>query len=120
MGPLRVIPGSHKDLHVVRFHRESGSVRLAGPKRIELADVDVAELESKAIDIFPMQPGDVILLHGWTLHRSGMNTSPRARWVFNPRFSDLLDERVVANDWRVSRAGEPWVFAEYHPELVKE
>lgn len=120
MGPLRVIPGSHKDTHAVRFHRESAATRLAGPKRIELADADVADLEGRAIDIYPLNPGDVILLHGWTLHRSGINTSPRARWVFNPRYSDLLDERVVANDWRVSRAGEPWVFAEYHPELVKE
>jgi hypothetical protein len=67
-----------------------------------------------------MRPGDVVLLHGWTLHRSGRNISPRARWVFNPRYSDLLDERVVANDWRVSRVGEPWVFAEYHPDLVKD
>ena len=120
IGPLRVIPVSHKNEHAVRFHSELASVKLAGPKRIELADIDIAELESKAIDIYPMQPSDVILLHGWTLHRSGMNTSQRARWVFNPRYSDLLDERVVANNWRVSRAGEPWVFAEYHPELVKK
>lgn len=120
MGPLRVIPGSHREPHCVRFIKEAADKKLAGPKRIELADRDLTALEARAVDVWPMQPGDIILLHGWTLHRSGVNQSTKARWVFNPRYSDLLDSAIVTNDWRVSRAGDPWVFSEYHPELVAE
>jgi len=120
MGALRVIPGSHKQLHEVRFHKDLAAKKLSGPKRVELVNENLVELENRAIDICPVKLGDVILLHGWTLHRSGINRSKRARWVFNSRYSDLLDETILSKDWKVSRVGEPWVFQEYHPEMVKD
>lgn len=120
MGCMRVLPGSHRQPRKVRFKTDLGQKRFSAPKRIELAQVDIDDIEKRSVELPPLGPGDVVFLHGWLLHRSGHNSTSKARWICNPRFCDLLDEEFVRSGWRASRSGTPWVFQEQHPELVIE
>lgn len=120
MGPLRILPGSHRVIRPVRLLRELANVPFTGPKRIQLDAPDVAAFERDSVDLPPVGPGDVVLLHALTLHRSGRNGTDRARWIINPRYSDLLDAKVVARGWNVSRARNSFVFGEIYPEYVVE
>jgi len=120
MGNMRVVPGSHRAIRPVRLVKSLTGTAFAGPRKIELHDPDIEAFERDSIELPPVGPGDVVLLHAVALHRSGANGTDRARWIVNPRFSDLLDERVVSRGWNVSRAKNPYVFAEIHPEHVVE
>jgi ectoine hydroxylase-related dioxygenase (phytanoyl-CoA dioxygenase family) len=118
MGCMRVVPGSHRTIRKVRLMRELTNAPFAGPRKIQLHAPDIEAFERSAIELPSVGPGDVILLHALTLHRSGANETDRARWVVNPRFSDIHDRKVVARGWKVSRAKDPYVFQDLHPELV--
>ena len=118
MGNLKIIPGSHKKHWKIKFIESIAKKKFSGPKRVELVDVDVNDLEQQAIEVPDMSKGDLLLIHGWLLHRSGINVSNKARWICNPRFCDLMDNSLVNHGWRLSRVGNPWVFREYYPELV--
>ena len=120
MGCMRVLPGSHRQPRRVRFKTDLEQKRFSAPKRIELTHVDTDVLERESVELPALGPGDVVLLHGWLLHRSGHNDSPKARWICNPRFCDLWDREFVQSGWRASRSGTPWAFGEQHPELVDE
>jgi hypothetical protein len=104
----------------VRLLRELASIPFTGPKRIQLDAPDVEAFERDSVDLPPVGPGDVVLLHALTLHRSGRNDSDRARWIINPRYSDVLDAKVVSRGWNVSRARNSFVFGDVYPEYVVE
>ena len=118
MGCMRVVAGSHRTIHPVRLVRELEHTAFAGPRKIALHNVSAQEFERSAVELPAVSPGDVIFLHALTLHRSGANETDRARWIVNPRFSDLYDSKVVARGWNVSRAKNPYVFQDLHPGLV--
>ena len=118
MGPLKIIPGSHREVWKVRFRRDLAGQSFAGPKRIEMANPDIENFERRSIEVTPMQPGDTLLFHGRLLHCSGDNQSARYRWICNPRFGDLTDPKLVKQGWAVSRSRNPFAFGDYHPEQV--
>ena len=118
MGRLRIVKGSHSETWPIRLRHDLATVSFSGPKRIELADTDVAAIEARATDLPDLEVGDIAILHGRLLHRSGHNMSDRARWICNPRFGDLLEPQLVNRGWEISRPGNPFYFAQLHPELV--
>jgi len=118
MGPLKIIPGSHREVWKVRFRRDLAGQSFAGPKRIEMANPDIENFERRSIEVTPMQPGDTLLFHGRLLDCSGDNQSARYRWICNPRFGDLTDPKLVKQSWTVSRSRNPFAFGDYHPEQV--
>lgn len=120
MGCMSVLVGSHTTVRPVRLMHDLAGVAFAGPRKIQLAENDTEAFERDAVQLPSVEPGDVILLHALTLHRSGENVTDRARWIVNPRFSDLLDNEVVSRGWKVSRAKDPFVFAEIRPDHVLE
>jgi ectoine hydroxylase-related dioxygenase (phytanoyl-CoA dioxygenase family) len=120
MGPMRVVPGSHTRLHSVVLDRSFEKKSFAKHNTIQLADHArlSAEFEAAGVDIVDINPGDVVLMHSLLVHRSGNNRSDRCRWVFNPRFGDLLDAQMVKRHWRSARAKSPFMIEEIHPEAV--
>jgi hypothetical protein len=59
-----------------------------------------------------------VFIHTLLLHRSGHNTSRRARWTVLPRYGDALDPAVVARGWKAIGAPTDRLFNTLHPELV--
>lgn len=121
MGPLRIVPGSHRHLQryvVDRGYAPGGAGHSSGRLRLAL-DVD---LDALALDL-PLAAGSVLFFHSGLLHRSGDNRGERSRWVFNARYGDLWDAALVERGWQIKRPvspGDTEVFARYHPDLVEE
>jgi ectoine hydroxylase-related dioxygenase (phytanoyl-CoA dioxygenase family) len=118
MGPLKIIPGSHREIWKVRFRHDLLGQAFAGPRRVEIANPDLEHFERRAIEAAPMEPGDALIFHSRLLHSSGDNKSARYRWICNPRYGDLADARLVRNGWHVSSARNPFAFGDYYPEQV--
>jgi len=120
MGPMRVVPGSHRALLPVTIDRSFENVGFAKHNTIRLANLDrlTPGFESDGVDIVGMQAGDVAFFHCLLIHRSGANRSDRCRWVFNPRYGDLLDPAVVRRSWVSARQKSPFVIGEFHPDAV--
>ncbi len=120
MGWLRILPGSHRKIHPMNFRDKSTiSGHFVGHHVFSLQGPDVDAMERESFDVIDVQPGDLLLLHCCLLHRSGHNRGNHARWTALCRFSNGLDESLVARGWRSVRdtKGER-LFLELHPEFV--
>lgn len=120
MGLLRVLPGSHTSLYPVTVDRTHENVRFEKHHtiRIENSEKLFPEFEALATDIPEVEPGDAVFIHSHLLHRSGANRSDRCRWVFNPRYGDLLDENVIRRRWSSSRSTAPFIVDKIEPQVV--
>lgn len=80
MGPLKVVPGSHRPgllTHCVNYQGKGGR-----------------QIPEKLFDVdgtvpLPVKRGDVILLHRHTVHGSLSNVSDRIRWSFDLRYNPI-------------------------------
>ena len=95
-GCLQIIPGSHKSLI---------------PKQGDLLDAE--ERAQYAPDekhlYLEMEPGEVVLLHNWTLHRSETNNTNRPRRAFSVCYID------AATRQKTNGRSFPQVFPQYMP-----
>lgn len=95
-GALEVVPGKHD-----RFLLPTGEMRGLKPEDLEAAGVsDWQTIET--------QPGDILIFHCLTPHRSGTNTSDRSRRQFYPSYSagehgDLYTMHYEHYRWYVER-----------------
>lgn len=119
VGPMRVVPGSHAHFYPVTLGSDGGK-SFTKHNTIQLADHDrLAEMfEASSIEVVDILPGDVVLMHSLLVHRSGHNRSDRCRWVFNPRFGNLLDRQMVARHWKTARQKSLLLVEEVHPDSV--
>jgi ectoine hydroxylase-related dioxygenase (phytanoyl-CoA dioxygenase family) len=120
VGPMRVVPGSHARFYPVTIGSESGKKSFTKHNTIQLADHDrlAVEFEAEGIDVVDIFPGDVVLMHSLLMHRSGDNRSDRCRWVFNPRYGNLLDGQMVQRHWTTARHKSLFLVEEIHPDSV--
>jgi hypothetical protein len=120
VGPMRVVPGSHAHFHTVTIGNDAGKKSFTKHNTIQLADHDrLAEtFETSGIDVVDIVPGDVVLMHSLLVHRSGQNRSDRCRWVFNPRYGNLLDTQMVERHWKTARHKSLFLVEEIHPDSV--
>jgi len=95
-GCLQIIPGTHNNIIP-----ESGD--LLSPKEIEEHAPDSRRL------YLEMEPGEVVLLHNWTLHRSEVNHTNRPRRAFSVCYIDAMTER------KSDGLKFPRVFPDYEP-----
>ncbi len=85
LGPLEVVPGSHRDgLVADRFEHGFGQTDAYG-------DGD--------FDAVPMQQGDGLFFSSFLVHRSGTNTSDALRWSAQFRFNNLAEPTFVARGY---------------------
>jgi len=83
-GCVQIIPGSHT--HLVNPDHGSGF----------LTDEMAAEILKTAEPIhLVLEPGEVVLLHNWTLHASDVNRSTTSRRAFSTCY---MDARTVVSD----------------------
>jgi ectoine hydroxylase-related dioxygenase (phytanoyl-CoA dioxygenase family) len=75
--------------------------------------------EREAVIAPDMQPGDLLLIHALCLHRSGVNTSQRSRWVATARYGPFMDDALYARTWFSARAKYPDLFRTIHPDLFR-
>jgi hypothetical protein len=116
MGPLRAVPGSHGEVADVQFvDKPAGATEGAGHKVFELHRVDREKLESQAIEVRGVNPGDVVLFHSCLHHASGQNRSRHCRWVINCRYGDALDKAVVERGWKAVHDKTPYIFRDLYP-----
>ncbi len=95
-GCLQIIPGSHKSMIP-----EKGDLLSPEERAIHAPDEKRLYLE--------MEMGEVVLLHNWTLHRSEVNTTNRARRAFSVCYIDAETYRVTTGH------RFPKIFPEYVP-----
>jgi ectoine hydroxylase-related dioxygenase (phytanoyl-CoA dioxygenase family) len=119
MGALLLVPGTHDRIWPVELRSSMIGGKGTGHKAFQLSDVDLDELERRSVPLV-VKAGDIALLSGFILHRSGVNHSSRTRWVFNPRYGDALEPELVERGWRSVRFSSPLLFQEYHPEFVRK
>ncbi len=98
-GCLQIIPGSHKNLL---------------PKTGDLLDAD--ERAQYAPDkkrlYLEMEPGEVVLLHNWTLHRSETNSTNQPRRAFSVCYID------AATRQKTNGRSFPQIFPSYLPLIA--
>ena len=102
MGPMRCVPGSHSEfLDIEIDERPASKYTQQRQLRIHPRALARGRFEDVAVDLPPIDAGDVVLFHCLLVHRSGANRSDRCRWVFNARYGDLCDPAVVDRAWWV-------------------
>lgn len=100
MGPMRVIPGSHKLGMLPTRIDPNYKVKFDHNRLFSLVGAD----DSQAIEL-PAKSGDVIFMSVLTVHASGVNTTDRARWSVVSRYDNLLDPEFAARGWRTGIDG---------------
>jgi ectoine hydroxylase-related dioxygenase (phytanoyl-CoA dioxygenase family) len=76
---MQIAPGSHRS-GLLEHQHENRAGRF-----LEIAEVDNLVDEARAVTC-PMEPGDVLLFHNLTFHRSLPNVSPITRWSIDIRY----------------------------------
>lgn len=119
MGPLVVVPGSHRTIVPVEMNFEGHKPGSGLMHTVLRFQVDEVEAERKAVVLCPVEEGDVVVFHSLMLHRSSANRSNRSRWTVNPRFGDAADPAFADRGWLAVRDRTQRAFADYYPQYVK-
>jgi ectoine hydroxylase-related dioxygenase (phytanoyl-CoA dioxygenase family) len=117
MGPLVVVPGSH--LRILPVEMDFSEHRPGTGTAHSTVRFDAGDAERQAVALRGLEEGDVVLFHSLMVHRSSPNRSTRARWTFNPRFSDGADPEFVSRGWLAVRDKTQDLFAKLYPDLVR-
>ena len=80
IGPLQVIPGSHKEL-LYEVKKDDWFMSIDNKR--------FSETEFISLD---MDYGDVLFFSGFLVHKSGLLKTDNHRWSIQLRFNDLDDE----------------------------
>ena len=101
LGPVEICAGSHLEGYRSVFEEKTSGKSGAYSLRLNDEDRLVGQFEKVA----PLsQPGDLILLDYYTLHRSGRNKASHPRWSVQFRYFDFDDSFGRQINWRGSFA----------------
>lgn len=92
-GCLQIVKGSHK-LGRIDHVPASDKQNAADPKRMKWI------LERYPIAHCELDPGDVLIFHCNTLHRSDQNRSPKRRWTLLVAYNAISNDALVREDDR--------------------
>jgi hypothetical protein len=117
MGRPRLIPRLGPVLPIA--YDEAAKQQFHNSRYIGIDGLEAFEetFERDAVAAPDMQPGDLLLIHALCLHRSGVNTSERSRWVATARYGPFMDEALYARTWFTVRAKYPDLFRSIHSDL---
>jgi len=119
MGTLEYIPGSH---HKILPVSPSKKITLNNPNRLPIHNVEqLSETwEKKKQTTGPVKQGDLLLFNSLLVHRSGINTSNKYRWVANGRYGTTDDQELIDRNYYMARTKYPNYFGVAHPDCVFE
>ena len=83
-GCMQIVPGSHRRLR----NPSDGSGFLSDEQRTELERLIEARAPQHCPVHLKLEAGAAVLLHNWTLHRSGTNTTAIPRRAFSVCYMD--------------------------------
>lgn len=89
MGPLQVIPMSHRSGLLDFFERKEKDYSLA---------IDDSQLSSQFIEV-KLQVSDLLLFHPLLIHRSGENKTDDVRWTANYRINNVGDPDFIKRNF---------------------
>lgn len=118
VGSVIVCPGSQREGLLPVYLDDPLNANRNGSQATEIADLDrhLARYPETSMDT---TPGDVIALHGLTLHRSRPNRSERTRWSMQLRYFNFRDPQGRRSFWTGGMlAGVD--LQTIHPEAVVE
>jgi hypothetical protein len=116
LGPVEICPGSHKEgaLKVLTF--DETAPEKSGAYALRL--FNESDILSRYEKIAPLsQPGDLLIMDWFVLHRSGINSSPDSRWTMQLRYFNFTEESGIKHNWKGSFAAG-MDFGKLFPELV--
>lgn len=117
-GPVIFCPGSHAT-GVMPVHLDDPlNARRNGAAAIEIVDIE-RHLQQHPQTSVETEPGDVVALHGLTLHRSSPNRSSRTRWSMQLRYFNYRDPTGRRIGWAGGMHAQIDL-ADVHPEVVVE
>lgn len=126
MGAIRVLPGSHNEIHSVEgisSYEPGRGTKAQSHLTFKLHSPDLDKLEGDSISV-PVKGGQVLMFHSHVLHRSGRNVSEgRNRWTAIFRIGDLYDQELMDRDFFCARPNKPHTmagFALVHPDRFFE
>jgi hypothetical protein len=96
LGPVEICVGSHH-LGALPVRDVSGETSQSGAYALRLADESVVNRYEPIAPL--LEVGDLLVMDFFTLHRSGWNTSDRARWTMQARWFDFRDPLGVSIGW---------------------
>jgi len=116
MGPVDVVPGSHGAPLPTELQER---VNLKGRKGVKpvLRSDERDSWDARALR-FETEPGDVVLIHQFLVHRSGQNRSDRNRWSFQVRYGNLDCPSYYARRWEYEKGGNFDLFEKHHSDLL--
>lgn len=116
MGPVEVVPGSHSAPLATELQER---VNLQGRKGVKpvILSSERDSWDGRAVR-FETEPGDVVLIHQFVVHRSGRNRSDRNRWSFQIRYGHLDNPSYYEREWQYEKGGTFELFEKYHGELL--
>lgn len=113
-GALRLLPGSHNQLHPVTGSREykpGENGKAASHLTFRLHDPDIKSFEDNSITV-QVKAGQFLMFHSHLLHRSGFNNSQSMnRWTAIFRMGDFFDHALLARDFYCARPNKPSTMA---------
>lgn len=116
LGPVIVCPGSQIEGALPVYEADPQGVGRNGAYALMIKDEDKALAKYRKIS--PLSaPGDLIILDFLVLHRSGTNSSSRARWSMQFRYFNFCEPTGISHGWKGSFASGV-DFGTVHPELV--
>ncbi|HWB20031.1 MAG TPA: phytanoyl-CoA dioxygenase family protein [Phycisphaerales bacterium] len=118
VGSVIFAPGSHKE-GLLKVHLDDPlNTNHNGAKATAIVDLNkyLAKYPQTSVDT---KPGDVVALHGLTLHASRPNRSQRTRWSVQLRYFNFLNQDGIRIGWTGGMlAGVD--LRKVHPEAVVE
>ena len=88
-GCVQIVPGSHRRLR----NPSSRSGFLSGEQRVELERQIAADPAHRPLHL-ELAAGEAVLLHNWTLHRSGTNATAIPRRAFSVCYMDAATRSI--------------------------
>lgn len=117
-GSVLLCPGSHVEGIMPILLHDPLNANRNGSKASEVIDIDRLT-QSYPTTSYDTVPGDLLALHGLTLHRSQPNRSNRTRWSMQLRYFNFRDETGRRIGWTEGMlAGVD--LRDVHPECVIE
>ena len=101
-GCVEIVPGSHRRL----VNPSSGSGFLTDAQVDELnGKIESGDPDCRTVHL-ELDAGEAVLLHNWTLHRSGTNSTDIPRRAFSVCYMDAATRSIGGGSWRVVFEGD--------------